>query len=636
MIEVNEWAKKLDVPNRTIIDWVHVASKNGLDTKQTGKFMTDLHFYTTVESQTKKNSERHAIRKKWGIDPDTLEKVEAEESKTETTQATPEAQQQGHESDNSDETDETDSPDTEKEEGPDNSDSLDNEAQQQDDVAIQATPETQQQEHESDNSDNSDETDNSDSPDTFDDDLNIDDDNTDDNFDEEKVLQQEENDDSFFEDSGESKKESSDNREIVGDEALEFQNPNFNDIDLNASDDFQSLNPADEERYREAERAVRSSDEETDGDSDDEEVDLGELDEDQDQGQGSRRYPRANIFPTYKSKQRESMDQDGVINANINLDQIKQTQQLHLELFKESQRDTKYLVNVAQRLDQNNLPPYHLIRPYIINHWCYDIRNYEVMVYAVDHQRKLAQLITTNIPNAYEQFKSQVEEGRLQTALQTATTIIDKILSDYNNANISAHYIKDNYLESPKEGFGMSSIEAQIPTEKVQVVLENSVREIKSILQNIFINKTDVFYQDVQGSIDNINQKVSNKLSGMENTLMQVMERIVDKVKQDIEDTKLEDVRRIETYLLNKRMAATQYGSMAYTIIGLMVDDLHFRFLNENFKFERIKPYPSYTVRELANRLQYKNPSLLKSPIRKLKNAGMVHITGKSTISLTI
>ena len=363
--------------------------------------------------------------------------------------------------------------------------------------------------------------------------------------------------------------------------------------------------------------------------------DLGELDIGEDEreavdpsqimAQMRRHMPRR---PAIRAERRDEM-----VTQSLTLSQYNEAMRPYKPFFDMFKEEGDLLVRYAKSVDMNNHPPYIHMRPYILNNAIKDINNTKVLMNIEDPAHPgftTPQYVL--LGKAVDVARNVMEKRFIQAALDNLTVISEHFEKDRQRL-VALIYLLEIYCESNQRGKPM--FEMTIPKQALIDTVTKAIDGLKFIIQDQLLQSVQDMRMDLKGEMVDVAKVVEKNMGKFDTQIAGAIDRVIWKVKTDVEETNLEDIKRAILYMLNKRTAAYHLGAGPLSVIALMVDDLDRRLVSENFKMDRIKEYRRYNISELQKKLGYKVPHTVVSAIKTLHKNKLVIVYKDSTFSLS-
>lgn len=359
--------------------------------------------------------------------------------------------------------------------------------------------------------------------------------------------------------------------------------------------------------------------------------DLGDLytgeEDDDDDEEPELEKPRALPKRTFKP----ARDEDDFITHQEPQDQWTQGIAPWKPLLQQLSGDPDFITKLAQTISHEP-PPYAQVKPYIIDHPLKNPENVRIRISIAAREgsnRTSIETQTVPLTQAREATRNLVSAGHYQEYVNNYDAILEELENDRERL-VSLIHVLESYCENKER----SPFEFNIPKAEVSKTVKESMQSIINLLQEQVVKELNLLRGDVKGEFGDVNELVSQHLRNLKLDLSNAVERVMYKVKTDVEQTNLEDIKRWVLYTLNLRGNAYKLGSVPLSIINCMVDDIERRLIQNDFKLEGEETI-RYMPEELRSRLSYKTVGPLNKAIPKLQNAKLIKTYRDGTISLS-
>jgi hypothetical protein len=570
-IDVNTWLNKLPgIDSKTLVDWVHHISTSGYTTKEMEQYIMDKYFIHITKDKNKRLLAVKQFRTKWKIDPDTGKEVPQLESDPE--------------------------------------DEIRHYKEDEPNPTKKGTPEIVEQkkpiENNEDDLDNNEEEDNSDDDSDDNEDLDDLDDNYDDNYDDDSDDEEEDNSDDNYDDDDDNNNLADDLKTDIlpvpdGEEPdndfddIPFENPDLGDLSVVDDDDDDDDESSDEQKMMEE---IRKN---------------------------------LNRKPIFKRPQKP---EEQMITQTLGKEEYEQQIKIWKPIIDNLKDTPDFLIRFAQTIDPKNPPPYVLLRPYLINNSIKDIDSTEIMV--TDEVSVNSDLLAPRYVPLSEgiEITRKIWEKKCFTAsLDNFTTVSNALEKDREKLS-NLIFMLEVYAEQNAKG--QPAFQMTLPKQALIETVTNSIEGLKYIIQDQLIKYIYDMRKELKTEMTDVSSVVEKNMTKFDKQIADAIDRVIWKVKTDVEETNMEDIKRGLLYIENKRSSVKHLGCGAYTMIGLMLDDLTRRLIVENFKIDKIKDMRRYNISELQKRLAYKHPNVVYTAIKLLHKHKQVIVYKDSSFSL--
>lgn len=294
-------------------------------------------------------------------------------------------------------------------------------------------------------------------------------------------------------------------------------------------------------------------------------------------------------------------------------------------------KDEPGILGVLARMQtvKNHLP-YDYAKTFLINNPLMDPNNRKVLMDVVDEERPDT---TTKkympLPQCQQIAKNLAEQGFFQSSLND----FSEICTEYDEYVRQLIYLIHN-LQIQLESKQKAPFEFSIPKQILTQTIMESFEGIKSLITDQVIAEMDKMRTDLSGEMLDVGSIVEKNMKGFETQIAEAIDKVIWKVKTDVEETNLEDIKKSALFVLNKRASAYQLGTGPLAVMTLMLDDLQRRVINQNFKMITVKDQRRYTVPELQRRLAHKRNTVVIKAVPKLAGQKLLKLYGDKTFSL--
>jgi hypothetical protein len=296
-----------------------------------------------------------------------------------------------------------------------------------------------------------------------------------------------------------------------------------------------------------------------------------------------------------------------------------------------TRRNPELLIQFAQQFDLNSLPPYFELRKVVINHPIKDQQNSIVVVSSIDPEKpdKVMQKELI-VPAAIDMTRILAEQMYYQGAINNYDIIVDKMTKEREQLT-SLIYLLEMYCERKER----SPFNFNIPKEHLAKVVTDSFKGIETMIRGELLKEILGMKTDLKGEMGDVGQAMEKALTNFDVYFKDALERVLWKVKTDVEATNLEDIRRSLLHIMNKRSLGYMLGAACNGVYNMMLDDLERRAIQENFKLEAITEHRKYRENEIAKRMGYKFISHISAIIKKLARHKLIVLYSDGTFSLS-
>lgn len=336
-------------------------------------------------------------------------------------------------------------------------------------------------------------------------------------------------------------------------------------------------------------------------------------------------------YDEFESRKRIPLPKSDMITKVVNKDEYQKVMTPYAPDFEVLRKYPEFIIEFAQRFDLNNHPPYMQIRDYILNHKIKDPNNTRILIKKISSENpdKIVMDYST-LPESVGITREMIEAAMFQSAYYNFDVIVETLEKERAQL-VALLYIFEIFCESKNP----NPFEFHIPRQSLINVVKESFSETKDIMTNMIMKELRSMRLELNESVGDVSSVVEKHMSKFDNQIGDAIERVVWKVKTDVEETNLEDIKRATLFILNKRTSSYNLGVSAVAVMALMLDDLEKRVVNENFKIDAIKEFRRYNITEIQKRLSYKIPHAIKKGLSALKKVGLIRIYTDSTFSLS-
>ena len=395
-------------------------------------------------------------------------------------------------------------------------------------------------------------------------------------------------------------------------EVLPYDNPDLSNVDLGKPDDEEEEDP--------------EGDEEVDVDPDDllEKPDLSADDQARyDKYEQSKRHQqpnRASIFP-----------KEDMVSKQVHQDEYSKVLEPHRFFLDMLREDSHVVEKFARTATMENHPPYMQVRDYLINHAIKDPNNTKVLINVVDeHSMDGTIQAWKTLPECVDLTRTLVEQAMFTAAIYNFDAIIEQMEKD-RSMMTSLIYMLEIYCETKQR----SPFEFNIPKQSLINSMRDQFEGINELLRKEIMREIIKMRNEVVSEMGGVSSAVTENMSKFDSQIGDAIERVIWKVKTDVEETNLEDIKRSQYFLLNKRSSSYSLGAVPCALIAIMVDDLERRVMNENFKIDNIKEFRRYNVSEMQKRMGYKVSTFVNKGVSHLVRSKIVKMYKDGSFSLT-
>jgi hypothetical protein len=329
-------------------------------------------------------------------------------------------------------------------------------------------------------------------------------------------------------------------------------------------------------------------------------------------------------------------DEDAFITKKITHKEYESYLSEHKYILEALEKDPQAIVRFAQEIDLQRHPPYMQIRSYLINHPVKDPNNTTVMIYVKnDFNKDQTQLQTMPLVQAMEITKQLEEEGFLTSMKYNYRVIFDKF---EENIKVLASLIYS--LEIYCETQDKNPFKINIPREELarsfNQTMKTSYADLKKILVNEVLKHILGMKSDIVNQFSDVNDIIKNNMDIMNSDVREIAEKVMKKVKTDLDQTNKEDVKRGHLFIFNKRRASYKLTAGVSGFYNMMLDDLENDLMNKEYKIDRIKTLKKYTIEEVQNLFNYKNSNTIRRAVLILKRHKLIIMYTDGTFCLSI
>jgi hypothetical protein len=336
------------------------------------------------------------------------------------------------------------------------------------------------------------------------------------------------------------------------------------------------------------------------------------------------------IEPEPKPRPKPRIPQKEMITKTISMQEYEEIMMPWRPFFNDIRDDPSTLVKLSNNIDPRRLPPYMQMKSYLLNHPIKEISNSTVQIEVISETNpRFTEPKQVNIAEAHEITKMMAGAWHVETAAQNFDKIIYKMMEERKSLT-SLIYILELYAEMKQQ----SPFEFNIPKELLTKSINNSFETIKTLITQNVVAEMGLLRKDLQGEMVDVGSIVENNMVKFDTQIQEAVTKVMWKVKTDVENTNMEDIKRTILWILNKRSSSYNLGGAATAIITILLDDLERRLLETGFKLDSISEHRKYTVKELTYKLGYKGQSNVIKAISLLAQRKLVKIYQNKTISL--
>jgi hypothetical protein len=318
------------------------------------------------------------------------------------------------------------------------------------------------------------------------------------------------------------------------------------------------------------------------------------------------------------------------ISKKIGIQEYKEILKPYQAYFERTKTEPKLIHDYAMTIDMRNHPPYMTIRPIIINNNIKDPNNTKVLMNTINPEQpdRVAQKMLP-LTQCIEVTRLLIEQGYLQSGINNYDSIVEK-MEEERALMAELIYILEVYCESKDH----APLEFNIPKAYLTQAIIDSFQEIKTLIAEKVVSELKVLRTDMKSDLGSVGDVLEKNMDLFGEQIRDAISRVFQKVKTDIEQTNLEDVKRGRLWIRNKRKAAYGMGSIPIAILSFLLDDLEERLDKEDFKIDQIAQYRRYTIEEMRQRLGNRTNRIALYGIHELKKANLIILWKDKTISL--
>ena len=324
--------------------------------------------------------------------------------------------------------------------------------------------------------------------------------------------------------------------------------------------------------------------------------------------------------------------EDEMVTKKISLRDFNEITKPFKSVLDKLKYDGDALMELANSIDENNAPPYMLLRNYVINHKIKEADSVTVPLTMVNESDPSG-LVLRSIPlsEAKEVARGVAEVGHIQKSFDNFITIIDR----YDKLRVqmtSLIYILEFYCENKD----VPPFELSVPKKVLVDSIDKSFKEIEGLITKNVIAQLKELRSDLGGELGSVSELVEKNMTRFDSNIQEAVTKVLWKVKTDVESTNLEDIKKSLLWLLNRRTLSYKYGGVATAVMSVLLNDFEELLIGHDFKFDSIKTRRKYTLTELSKRLNYAHHSVLRRAVPDLIRAKLIILYDNKVISLAI
>lgn len=294
--------------------------------------------------------------------------------------------------------------------------------------------------------------------------------------------------------------------------------------------------------------------------------------------------------------------------------------------------DPKALVSLAQMIEPSNPPPYMQLRSMIINNPCKDINNKQLLINVIDENYPSRTIMAwKTLPEAIDISRELAAKAFYEAYLNNFNSIIDTY-GEITTQLISNIVLLEVYCENRQDH---SIFDVHIPKERLTKTITEAFGGIDEAIRTLVMAKLNQMHVELKGEVGDLSTTFQKNIGTFDQQISAAVEKVMWKVKTDVEQTNLEDIKRAQLYVLNKRAESYTMQAPCAAIMAILCDDFERRLIKENYIMDNIKEYRRYTMTELQKRLGYKVNTIITKAIPKLIKAKMISSYDDGSVSLS-
>lgn len=326
----------------------------------------------------------------------------------------------------------------------------------------------------------------------------------------------------------------------------------------------------------------------------------------------------------------QARDED-FVTKEVGLEEYERVLKPWKPYFDMVKEEPQLLIKLAQTIDVYKHPPYAQIRDTIVNNSIKDPAMSKVVLFTTDPERP-DRLVQRFIPltQAREVTRNIVEQGFFQAAINNYDAMNERYEQD-RAALVSNIYLLEIYCETKQQ----SPFKFMIPKEQLSSTVVEAFKGIERLINDLVVHELSTMRVELKGEMVDVSKVVENNMGRFDTQIREAVERVIYKVKTDIEATNVEDIKHSTLSILNYRNMAYKLQSTAsIAVLNVMLDDLERRYLLQDFKVDKSVEPRRYTLSEIEKKFGHPHGGWVGKSVKKLAMNKLVIIYRDSTFSL--
>jgi hypothetical protein len=327
----------------------------------------------------------------------------------------------------------------------------------------------------------------------------------------------------------------------------------------------------------------------------------------------------------------QTKPKDDFVTATFTQEQYMTALKPYNNFLNRTKNEPMLLIDLARSIDIYNHPPYMQLRPIIINNGILDLTNTKVLLNVLDEEipdRTVQRYIP--LPDAWMMTRRLVEQNYLTSAMLNYDAIIEKILNTVIPALQANVALLSIYCETKKQ----SPFEISIPRMQLASSIMEAFEDIKRIIQEQLVKELANLRTDLAGELFDVHSIVEKNFGKFDIQIRDAIEKVIWKVKTDVDATNKEDITRLDLYISNKLQASFPLGVPAVAVMAVMLNDLKTMIIARDYKIDSIKEYRRYNGLEIQKKLHYSQSRVITVGITQLSRNKLIKFYPDKTFQL--
>jgi hypothetical protein len=327
-------------------------------------------------------------------------------------------------------------------------------------------------------------------------------------------------------------------------------------------------------------------------------------------------------------------DEDAFISKEITREEYDGHLDQHKYILEALEHDPQALVRFAQEIDLQRHPPYMQIRRYLINHPIKDPNTSTVLIYVKDDYNKDKTTLKTMPLLQAMEITKQLEDDGFLTSFRHNYKVIFNQFEENVKVLASLIYCLEIYCETQDRNPFKVNIPKDQLAKSLSASIKNSTGDLKKILLNEVLKHILGMKSEILNKFSNVNGLIKSNMDIMNNDVREIAEKVMKKVKTDLDQTNKEDVKRGHLFIFNKRRASYRLSAGVSGLYNMMLDHFESDLMNEDYKLDRVKKLKHFTIEEIQNTFGYKSPATMLKAVKLLKRHKLITMYTNGTFCL--